>query len=284
MRNEDILAVNARQLRENFVEYENKDLLANILKYIHGISKRATSTTIRLSDFSIKITDKDIEYLHKELSNRGFAVESSGANSFYIMTIDWEYSYKFENKNGDEKPMKEFNAREIQKILINYCLEQGESPFEYGIDSDFDGQENDYLEWLTEKGYLSETQAQRWTYNRSVYYQKDFLSDEYTSIETMTYITEEEYPHKLMEIHDCIREDFSLNVYKAKELGLINTPLLLRSSDVDEFNNFYYNEVFLIISQYIYSRYDLFKDSVNELYETVAHYLKEEDVKKWSQV
>ena len=162
--------------------------------------------------------------------------------------------------------MNKYSRKQVYDIILGYVLEAGESLWEE-MEGDFDGNQHHYLDFLLKEEYITQEQHNNW-----LKYEDLIASDWCDNIERMTYYSRDEYPDELMEEHGVIKENYELDVNKAKELGLINVPILIDTPLVSDFNKIYWEKVLGIIAHYLYVYQGEYSEILESLNETVNYY------------
>lgn len=160
-----------------------------------------------------------------------------------------------------------FNSVEdVIRVLLKQVQRNGESIWEQ-FESTFDGNQEDYLDFLVKNNYISEEQKNNWLKVYQEVYNGEDSCAEYDNIEAMTYTSPDEFPYDVFEFYDLEQDNDSspLNVTKAKEMNLINVPVFIETSDVEEYNEIYWGTVVSIIAHYMFENLEKYQDTLKEI-------------------
>lgn len=157
-----------------------------------------------------------------------------------------------------------FTVEKVHDILLGYVLEQGESIWEE-LEGDFYKNEEKYLDFLVSQNYITATQKENWIKNR-------YDDSDYENIEAMTYMGLNDFPYDLMKENGLIKSDFELDYDKAKALGMINVPIFIHTTDVEEFNIIYWEKVLLVMAEYLQSDLETYGEKLKEMSDLVDYY------------
>lgn len=154
---------------------------------------------------------------------------------------------------------------QVEKILLHQVKGHGESIWEQ-FERKFDGKQEEYLKFLVDNKYITQKQADDWM---RVYKEVYNLYDdccEYANIEAMTYITPAQFPYDVYEFYEIEEnEDDSIDLQNAKDLDLINVPIVIKTQDVEEYNEIYWTQVVPIIAHYVSENYEYYKETLDEI-------------------
>lgn len=170
-----------------------------------------------------------------------------------------------------------YTAEQAHKILFYYTIEAGESFFEE-IDSIFEGKKClEYLDFLINRQYITPKQKANWILtNKNIRNSGDW-SDLYRheNIENMTYIDEDNYTDDFEKMYQAWTGESNVDLAKAQTLGLIDTPIVITSKDVNKFNEIYWFKVLKIIAEYFVTD-QVYEESLDYWKSSVDYYLKNE--------
>lgn len=152
----------------------------------------------------------------------------------------------------------QFNSVEdVTKVLLKQVLENGESIWEE-FEGAFHNKQNEYLEFLVKKGHITEEQKENWLKVYKEIYNNYDGCGEYDHIEAMTYTSPVEFPMDIVDKYELDEDsdECSINIEKATELNLINVPVFIKTTDVEEYNKIYWETVIPIIAEYLFENLD----------------------------
>ena len=158
------------------------------------------------------------------------------------------------------------SAEDVTKILLKQVQENGESIWER-FESTFYCDQEDYLDFLVKNEYISEEQKNNWLKVYQEVYNGEDSCGEYDNIEAMTYTSPDEFPYDVFEFYDLEQDNDSspLNVTKAQEMKLINVPIFIETSDVEEYNEIYWGTVVPIIAHYMFENLKEYQEELEKI-------------------
>lgn len=160
-----------------------------------------------------------------------------------------------------------FNSKvDVTEVLLKQVQINGESIWEQ-FESIFDGEQENYLDFLVKNNYISAEQKNNWLKVYQEVYNGEDSCSEYDNIEAITYTSPDEFPYDVFEFYDLEQDDdvSPLNVTKAKEMNLINVPIFIETSDVEEYNEIYWGTVVPIIAHYMFENPEKYQDTLREI-------------------
>lgn len=160
-----------------------------------------------------------------------------------------------------------FNSKEdVTRVLLKQVQMNGESIWEK-FESTFDGEQENYLDFLVENNYISVEQKNNWLKVYKEVYNGEDSCSEYDNIEAMTYTSLDEFPYDVFEFYMLEQDDYlnPLNVTKAKEMNLINVPVFICTQDVEEYNEIYWGTVVPIIAHYMFENLKEYQEDLEEI-------------------
>lgn len=152
----------------------------------------------------------------------------------------------------------------VEQILLHQVKENGESIWEK-FEWKFDGKQEEYLEFLVSNNYITQKQAEDWIRVYKEVYRGYDSCGEYAQIEAMTYVTPVDFPYDVLDFYNLEDENYSINLEKARELGLVNVPIVIETEDVKEHNEIYWTRVISVMAHYIAENYEYYKEVLDEI-------------------